>query len=74
MEKFKTEMLGKLTFMDVDSLACACMIFDLIVREQQKGNLKLLLKYILKQFNFEDAGGGDDGGSCWCTKIHDHLE
>ena len=74
MVNFETEVLGMRTFMDVDSLACACVILDLVVPEQQKGNIKLLLKYILRQFNFEDAGGSDDRGSCWYTKIHDHLE
>ena len=48
-----------LTFMDVDSLTCTCGI--LVVPEQTKGNLKLLLKYVLSQFNSENAGGSDDG-------------
>ena len=42
--------------------------------EKKKGNLELLLKYILRQFNSEDAKGSDDGGSSWYTKLHDHLE
>ena len=29
--------------------------------EQKKGNRKLLLKHILRQFNSEDAKGSDDG-------------
>ena len=56
------------------SLACAFGILVLVVPEQKKGNLKLLLKYILRQFNPEDAEGSDDGGSSWYTKLHDHLE
>ena len=40
---FKTEVLGMLTLMDADSLACACEILDLDVSKQKKSNLKLLL-------------------------------
>ena len=56
------------------SLACAFGILGLVVPEQKKGNLKLLLKYILRQFNSEDAEGSDSGGSSWYTKLHTHLE
>ena len=56
-----------------DSLACACGILGLDVPERKKGNRKLLLKYILRQLNFEKGEGGDDGGSSWYAKIHDHL-
>ena len=74
MENIKTEVLRMLTFMDVDSLACACGILGLVVPEQKKSNLKLLLKYILRQFNSVDADGINDGGSSWYRKLHDHLE
>ena len=63
MEKFEAEVLGMLTFMGEDSLTCACGILGLAVSEQKKGNLKHLLKYILRQVNSEDAKGRDDGGS-----------
>ena len=48
MENVETEVLGMLTFMDVDILACVCGILGLVVPEQKKGDLKLLLKYILR--------------------------
>ena len=63
-----------LTLMEVDSLACACGILGLVVPEQKKGNLRLSLKYILRQFNSEDALGSDNGGSSRYTKLHNHLE
>ena len=46
----------------------------LVDPEQKKGNLKLLLKYIIRKSNSEDAKGSDDGSSSWYTKPHDHLE
>ena len=49
--------------MDADSLAWACGILGLVDPEQKEGSLKLLLKYILRQSNFEDGKGIDDGGS-----------
>ena len=48
--------------MDAASLACACEILALVVPEQEKGNLRLLLKYILRQFASEDVEGSVDGG------------
>ena len=74
MENFETEVHGMLTLMDVDSLACACGILGLAVPERKKGNLKLLLKCILRQFNSEDVeGSGDVGFSCY-PKLHDHIQ
>ena len=52
MKNFETEVLGMLNLMDADSLACACGILDLVVPEQKKGNLILLLKYIFKAVQF----------------------
>ena len=52
MENFETEVLGMLNLMDADSLACACGILDLVVPEQKKGNLILLLKYIFEAVQF----------------------
>ena len=49
-------------------------ILGLVGPETKKGNLKLLLKYILRQFNSENAKGCHNGGSSWYTKLHDHLE
>ena len=49
MKNFETEVLGMLTLMDADSLACVCGILGLVV--QKKGNLKLLLKNIFRHFN-----------------------
>ena len=49
--------------MDTDSLAWACGILVLVDPEQKEGNFKLLLKYILRQSNFEDAKDIDDGSS-----------
>ena len=60
--------------MDADSLACDFGIMDFIDPEQTKGNLKLLLKYVLRQLNSEDAKGSDDGSSSLYRKLHDHLE
>ena len=74
MENFEIEVLGMLTLIDAESLACACGILGLVVPEEKKGNLKLLLKYILRQFNFKDVEGSGDGCSSWYTKINDHLE
>ena len=51
-----------LTMIDSDSLTCACGMLGLVVPEQKKGNLKLLLKYILRQFNSEDEESSDYGG------------
>ena len=48
--------------MDADSLACALEILGLVDPEEKEGNFKLCLKYILRQFNSEDAKGSDDGG------------
>ena len=74
MESFKTEVLGMLTFMDVDSFTCACAIMALVVPKQKTDNLKPLLKYILRQLDSEDAEGCDDGGSSWYKKLLDHFE
>ena len=63
MEKFEKEVFGMLTLMDADSFACACGILGLVYAEQKKGNLKLFLKHMLRQFNYEDAKGSDYGGS-----------
>ena len=49
VENFETELLGMLTLMDADSLACFCGILGLDVPEQKKDNLKLLLIYVLRQ-------------------------
>ena len=62
-----------LTVMNADSLACAYRILGLDVAEQKKNNRKLLLKYILRQFNSEDIEDSDDGGSHWYVKLHNHL-
>ena len=48
--------------------------FGLVDPETKKGKLKLLLKYILRQFSSENAKGCDNGGSSWYTKLHDHLD
>ena len=74
MENFEIEVLGMLTLIDAESLACACGILGLVVPEEKKGNLKLLLRYILRQFNFKDFEGSGDVGSSWYTKLNDHLE
>ena len=47
--------------MDADSLAWACGILGLVDPEQKEDNPKFLLKYILRQFNFEDVKGIDNG-------------
>ena len=62
MENFKTEVLGMLIFMDVQFGLC---FWDTRFgcSRTKKGNLKLLLKYILRQFNSKDTEGSDDGGS-----------
>ena len=73
MEKFQTEVFEMFTLMDVCSLACSCGILGLVVPEQKKGNFKLLLKCILRQFNSEDVEDSDDGSSSWYTKLHDRL-
>ena len=54
--------------MDAESLACVCGILGLVT-----DNLKLLLNFILRKFNSEDAKGSDDGGSSWYTKLHNQL-
>ena len=59
--------------MDAASLACACEILALVVPEQKKGNLRLLLKYILRQFDSEDVEGSVDGGFSWYMKLHNYL-
>ena len=46
IKNFETEVLGMFTLMDADRLTCACGILGLVVPEQKKGNLKLLLKNI----------------------------
>ena len=74
MENFEAVVLRMLTLIDADSFVCAYVILGLVDHEQKKGNLKVLLKYILKPFNSEDVKGSDDGGSSWYTKLHDHLE
>ena len=47
MENFETRVLGMLTLMDADSLACAC---GLVVRAKER-QPQIYLKYILRQFN-----------------------
>ena len=74
MENFETEVLGMPTLIKVDILTCASGILSLVVPEQNKGNLKPLLKHVLRQFNSEGVEGSDDGGSSWYTKLNDHLE
>ena len=69
----KIEVLEMITLMDADSFACACGILGLDVLEQNKGNLKLLLKYILRQLNPDDIESSDDGGFFWYAELHDHL-
>ena len=69
LENFETEVLGMLTLTDADILSCACGILGLVVPEQKKGNLKLLLKYILRQFGSKDVEGSDDGGSSWVNSL-----
>ena len=49
-------------------------ILGLADNEQNKGNLKLLLRYNIRQFNSENAKDSDDGGSSWYSELHDHLE
>ena len=73
MVNFETKVLAVLTFIDLDSLACVCGILGLVAPEQKKGNLKLLLKFIIRQFCSEDAEGIDDGGCSWYGKLHDYL-
>ena len=60
--------------MDADSLACACGILDLVIPEQKIGNLKLLLKGVLRQFHFGDVEGSDNGGFSWYAKLRNHLK
>ena len=60
--------------MDADSFPCACEILGLVDPEQSTSKLKLLLKYIRRQFDSEGVKGSDDGGSSWYKKLHDHLE
>ena len=50
MDNVETEVHGMFTLMDADSLACACGTLGLVVPEQKKGNFKLLLKCISRQF------------------------
>ena len=64
---------AQLSVIDADSLACACGILALVVPEQKKGNLRLLLKFILRQFASEDVEGSVDGGFSWYTKLHNYL-
>ena len=65
MKNFETVVLGMLTFKDADSLTCACGTLDLGVPEKKEGNIKPLLKYILRRFNYEYAKGDGDGSSSW---------
>ena len=58
--------------MNARSLACVCGILGL-VPEQKEGNLKFLLKFILRKLNSEDAKGSEDERSSWYTKLHNHL-
>ena len=44
MEDFETEVLGMLTVMNADSLACAYRILGLDVAEQKKNNRKTSFK------------------------------
>ena len=60
--------------MDADSLACAYGMLGLVDPEQNKGDSKRLLKYILRQFNSEDAKGSADENSSWYKNLHGHLE
>ena len=74
MENLETKVLEMLALRDANSLCCARGILGLVVPDQKKGILKLLLKYILRHFNSEDVEGSNDGGSSWYTKLHDHFE
>ena len=60
------------TLINADSLVCACRILALFVLEQKKRNIKILLKYIWRQFNSEDVESSNDGGSSWYVELH-HL-
>ena len=62
-----------LTLIDTDSLACACRILGWNLPEKEKGNVKLLLKYILRQLNSEDVEVSNYGSYSCYKKLHDHL-
>ena len=61
-------MSGNLTFMNAD-----IEILGLDFPEQKEGNLKIILKYILRQVKHEDIEGSDDGGSYWYVKLNNYL-
>ena len=71
MKNFETKVLGMLTLIDADSLACDFRILGLDVAA--KTNLKPLLQYILSRFNSEDVEGSDDVGSSCYAKVHNHV-
>ena len=52
-------------------LALAVLAWN--VPEQEKGNFKLLLKYILRQLNSEDVEVSNCGSYSCYKKLHDHL-
>ena len=62
-----------LTLIDTDSLACACRILGWNLPEKEKGNVRLLLKYILRQLNSEDVEVSNYGSYSRYKKLHDHL-
>ena len=62
-----------LTLIDTDSLACACRILGWNLPEKEKGNVRLLLKYILRQLNSEDVEVSNYGSYSCYKKLHDHL-
>ena len=50
VENLETEVLGMLTLMDADSLACDCGILGLDAPEQKKGNHKVTIYLKAAQF------------------------
>lgn len=59
--------------LDAYSLASACWIFGLDIWEQKKVNHKFLLKSFLRQFNFEEVEGSEDGTAYCYLKLHHVL-
>ena len=72
MEKVKTEVIRILIFMDAESFLVLVGYWGWLIQSKRKVTSNLLLKYVLRQLSFEDVEGSDDGGSSWCTKLHDH--
>ena len=66
--KIESEVTKMLTYLDAESLQCACN-----VPESKRGSKYLLLKYLVRCLNSEEVEAREDGGFEFFQKLHGFL-